>query len=108
MLKQDHIRVAPDAVSEFAVAKSSIRSIQFNAPKMVLKKFADNPQSEKDSDGDGIPDYADLCMDTPGRVAVNHDGCVGKPMLAGVGAEKETRLATASNFQYQTETIGEF
>lgn len=108
ILKQNQIRVAPDAVAEFALANSSIRSIQFNAPKMVLKKFAGNPQSEKDSDGDGVPDYADICMDTPGGVAVNHDGCASKSMLAGVGVKKETRLASARNVQHQTETIGEF
>ena len=108
ILKQNKISVAPDAVAEFALANSSIRSIQFNAPKMVLKKFAGNPQSEKDSDGDGVPDYADICMDTPGGVAVNHDGCASKSMVAGVGVKKETRLASARNVQHQTETIGEF
>ena len=47
-------------------------------------------------------------MDTPGGVAVNHDGCASKSMLAGVGVKKETRLASARNVQHQTETIGEF
>ena len=108
ILIQDHIRVTPDAVAEFSLSKSSIRSIQFNAPKMVLKEFANNPQSEKDSDGDGIPDYADLCMDTPRGTAVHHDGCVGKSMLAAIGAEKETRLASARNVQHQTEIMAEF
>ncbi|MEJ2102786.1 MAG: OmpA family protein [Desulfobacterales bacterium] len=108
ILKQDHIRVAPDAVAEFTVAKSSIRSIQFNAPKMVLKRFADNSLSEKDSDGDGIPDYADICMDTPRGVAVNNDGCAGKPTLAKVGTKKEIRHASAKNIQHQAEIIREF
>jgi outer membrane protein OmpA-like peptidoglycan-associated protein len=108
ILKKDYIRVTPDAVAEFALAKSSIRSIQFNAPKMVLKKFSGNPQSEKDRDGDGVPDYADICMDTPRGVAVNHDGCASKSMLARVGTEKETRLASAGNVQHQTEMNSEF
>jgi outer membrane protein OmpA-like peptidoglycan-associated protein len=108
MLKQDRIRVAPDAVAEFTVAKSSIRSIQFNAPKMVLKRFADNSHPEKDSDGDGVPDYADICMDTPRGVAVTQDGCAGKPTLAKVGTQKEIRHASAKNIQHQAEIIREF
>lgn len=108
ILKQDHIRVAPDAIAEFTVAKSSIRSIQFNAPKMVLKRFVENSHPEKDSDGDGIPDYADICMDTPRGVAVTQDGCAGKPALAKVGTKKETRHASAKNIQHQAEIIREF
>ena len=108
ILKQDHIRVTPDAVAEFTVAKSSIRSIQFNAPKMVLKRFAGNSLSEEDSDGDGIPDYADICMDTPRGVAVSNDGCAAESMLAKVGTEKNTRRASAKNIRHQAEIIREF
>jgi outer membrane protein OmpA-like peptidoglycan-associated protein len=107
MLKQDHIRITPDAVAEFTVAKSSIRSIQFNAPKMVLKRFADNSASEKDSDGDGIPDYADICMDTPRGVAVNQDGCAEESMLAKVGTQKNNRRTSARKVQHQAEIIRE-
>jgi outer membrane protein OmpA-like peptidoglycan-associated protein len=39
-LKQNQIRLAPDTVAEFSVAKSSLKSIQFNAPKMVLNNFS--------------------------------------------------------------------
>jgi hypothetical protein len=39
-LKQNQIRLAPDAVPELTLTKSSLKSIQFNAPKMVLKKSA--------------------------------------------------------------------
>jgi hypothetical protein len=35
-LKQNQIRLNPDAVDEFTVAKSSLKCIQFNAPKMIL------------------------------------------------------------------------
>jgi len=81
-LKQNQIRVDPDAVSEFTIATSSLRSIQFNAPKMVLNKFSNANGVEKDSDGDGIPDFADMCMDTPRGVAVGQDGCREKTMIA--------------------------
>ena len=81
-LNQNQIRLAPDAVSEFTVATSSLKSIQFNAPKMVLNKFSNANRVEKDSDGDGIPDFADICMDTPSGVAVGQDGCREKTMIA--------------------------
>ena len=81
-LNQNQIRLAPDAVSEFTVATSSLKSIQFNAPKMVLNKFSNANRVEKDSDGDGIPDFADICMDTPNGVAVGQDGCREKTMIA--------------------------
>jgi outer membrane protein OmpA-like peptidoglycan-associated protein len=93
MLNLDQIRLAPDAVSELTVAKSSIRSIQFNAPKMLLKKFVDNPGSEKDSDGDGIPDYADICMNTPAGVAVEQNGCAKKSAIAKTMTAKKIRPA---------------
>jgi outer membrane protein OmpA-like peptidoglycan-associated protein len=89
MLNLDQIRLAPDAVSELTVAKSSIRSIQFNAPKMVLREFAGQPRSEKDSDGDGIPDYADLCMQTSAGVAVKPNGCAEKSSIAKTESAKK-------------------
>jgi hypothetical protein len=81
-LKQDHIRLDPDAFSEFTVAKSSLKCIQFNAPKMVLNQFGNNTRVEKDGDGDGIPDFADICMDTPNGVTVGQDGCQRKTTTA--------------------------
>jgi outer membrane protein OmpA-like peptidoglycan-associated protein len=81
-LKQDHIRLDPDAVSELTVAKSSIKCIQFNAPKMVLNQFGSTSRAENDGDGDGIPDFADICMDTPKGVSVGQDGCRKKTTIA--------------------------
>ena len=80
-LNQNQIRLAPDAVPEFSVPKSSLKSIQFNAPKMVLKNFSGKMRSDGDSDGDGIPDYADICMNTPEGVHVGQDGCAGKTKI---------------------------
>jgi outer membrane protein OmpA-like peptidoglycan-associated protein len=84
-LKQNRIRLAPDAVAELTVAKSSLKSIQFNAPKMVLNKFSSGNRSEEDGDGDGIPDFADICPDTPRGVSVSQDGCPLKTRVAGIG-----------------------
>ena len=81
-LKQNQIRLDPDAVSEFTVATSSLKSIQFNAPKMVLNRSGNTIRAEKDSDGDGIPDFADICMDTPNGVTVGQDGCRKKTTIA--------------------------
>ena len=89
-LKQHQFRLMPDAGYEMIVAKSSLKSIQFNAPKLVLKEFSGAFHSEKDSDGDGIPDFADLCTHTPLGVAVGQDGCAKKSMLAAVSDANET------------------
>ncbi|MGD9051864.1 MAG: OmpA family protein, partial [Desulfobacterales bacterium] len=68
-------RLALHSVSGLTVARSSVKSIQFNAPKMILKAFNDSAPAEVDGDGDGIPDYADVCMDTPAGAKVGMDGC---------------------------------
>ena len=75
ILKQNRFRMAPDSFSEMTVERSSVKSIQFNAPKMIKKTLIVAQQAEADSDGDGIPDYADICMDTPTGVTVGMDGC---------------------------------
>lgn len=84
MLQQDQLRMAPDAVCEFTAQKSSLKSIQFNAPKMVLKEFSNSRLAEADGDRDGIPDFADICPDTPNGVTVSQDGCPAKTTLAKV------------------------
>jgi outer membrane protein OmpA-like peptidoglycan-associated protein len=91
-LKQNQIRLAPDAVAELTVSKSSLKSIQFNAPKMVLNKFSSGGRSEEDGDEDGIPDFADICPDTPRGVRVSQDGCPLDTKVAGIGnhAARET------------------
>jgi len=73
ILQQDQLRLAPDVVSEFALTKSSLKSIQFNAPKMVLKEFINFLRAEEDEDG--IPDFADICPGTPKGDTVGQDGC---------------------------------
>jgi len=90
-LNQNQIRLAPDAVPEFSVPKSSLKSIQFNAPKMVLKNFSGKTRSDGDSDGDGIPDYADICMNTPEGVHVGQDGCAGKTKITDANPAKKER-----------------
>jgi len=98
-LKQNQIRLAPDAVSEFTIATSSLRSIQFNAPKMVLNKFGNTNRVEKDGDGDGIPDFADICPDTPHGVAVSQDGCRKKTEIAkSVNNHHAIQKQPAGNF----------
>ena len=81
-LKQNHFRLAPDSIPELTLTKASITSIQFNAPKMILNAFNGSVPINKDSDGDRIPDYADLCMDTPAGVGVGQDGCPRGSMVA--------------------------
>ena len=95
-LNQNQIRVAPDAISELTIANSSLRSIQFNAPKMVLKEFSNSRRAEEDGDGDGIPDFADICPDTPGGVTVSQDGCPLKTRVARATSET-ARVSTANN-----------
>ncbi len=106
-LKQNQIRLAPDAVPEFSVAKSSLKSIQFNAPKMVLKNFSGKTRLDRDSDGDGIPDYADICMYTPKGVRVNQDGCAEKSTLASLTNHKKTSRQEINRADTRKTTAGE-
>jgi outer membrane protein OmpA-like peptidoglycan-associated protein len=89
-LEPNQIRMAPDTFSEFSFSKSSLKAIQFNAPKMVLKNFNETDRAEKDSDGDGIPNYADICMYTPKGVRVNRDGCAERSTVASLNNHKKT------------------
>lgn len=90
-IEPNQIQMAPDAFSGLAIPQSSLKTIQFNAPKMVLNNFStETNQSEKDSDGDGIPDYADICMYTPPGVRVGQDGCARKTTTASLNNHKKT------------------
>ena len=91
-LNQNQIRLAPDAVSELTLAKSSLKVIQFNAPKMVLKRFSNSGRVEKDGDGDGIPDFADICPDTPNGVTVSQDGCPAQTTVVKVVKEPDSAV----------------
>jgi outer membrane protein OmpA-like peptidoglycan-associated protein len=94
-LKQNQFRLMPGAATELNVLISNLKSIQFNAPKLVLREFGSSAHAQKDGDGDGIPDYADMCMHTPPGVAVGQDGCANKSMLAaGPDAEGTYRKST--------------
>jgi outer membrane protein OmpA-like peptidoglycan-associated protein len=108
IIEPNQIRMAPDTFSEFAFSKSSLKTIQFNAPKLVLKNFSDeSSQSEKDTDGDGIPDYADLCMYTPRGVRVGPDGCAEGLTVASVNNHEKTRHATINGFDARKTRPGE-
>lgn len=90
-IEPNQIRMAPDTFSEFSFSQSSLKAIQFNAPKVVLKNFSNETnQSEKDNDGDGIPDFADICMYTPKGVRVGQDGCAEGSTLASLTNHKKT------------------
>ena len=106
ILQQDHFQVAPDAVSEFAVTKSSLNSIQFNAPKMVLKEFTNSRRAEEDGDGDGIPDFADICPDTPNGVTVSQDGCPERTTVAKVSKKADRNNAVNNGIATQKHLAG--
>ena len=89
-LEQNQFRLMTAAGSGLIVTISNFKSIQFNAPKLVLKEFSGSFHVEKDSDGDGIPDFADICMNTPLGVAVEQDGCAKEWKTADSNTGKET------------------
>ena len=65
LLKLDEILIGPDSSSRLNIDKSGLSSVQFNARKMVLKQYDSLATTEKDGDGDGVPDNLDNCPDTP-------------------------------------------
>jgi outer membrane protein OmpA-like peptidoglycan-associated protein len=107
-LKQNQIRLAPDAVPELTLTKSTLKSIQFNATKMVLKKIGKTGRPEKDGDGDGIPDFADICPDTPNGVAVSQDGCREKTTIAKVVKKADRGRAVNNDNAIQKHLAGNF
>ncbi|MGD9045115.1 MAG: OmpA family protein, partial [Desulfobacterales bacterium] len=101
-LEPNQIRMAPDTISEFAISQSGLKTIQFNAPKMVLKNFSQTAGMGQDSDGDGIPDYADICMDTPKGVRVDQVGCSTRSEVAGLNNHQKI-----NGFDRREATFGE-
>ena len=89
VLKQNQFRLAPDSVSQLAVARTKVKCIQFNAPKMILRAFINSAPAEADGDADGIPDCADLCMGTPAGVAVGMDGCTSRPRMSRTASSQK-------------------
>jgi len=106
-LEPNQIRMAPDTISEFSISKSGLKTIQFNAPKMVLKNFSHIDRPEKDSDRDGIPDYADICMDTPRGVRVNQDGCPAGSNIARLNKHQKTNHHEINGFDRRGTVPGE-
>lgn len=105
-LNQNQIRLAPDAVSELTLEKSSLKIIQFNAPKMVLRKFGNSGQLEKDGDGDGIPDFADICPDTPNGVPVSQNGCPAQTTVVKVVKEADQNSVVNNDDASQKHLAG--
>jgi outer membrane protein OmpA-like peptidoglycan-associated protein len=84
VLQRDDILIEPDSFSRLIIDKSGLSSVQFNARKMVLKEYNRMPATEKDGDGDGLPNYLDNCPDTPWDRAVDDYGCSVKPIASGM------------------------
>ena len=106
-LEPNQIRMAPDTISEFSISQSGLKTIQFNAPKMVLNNFSHVDQSEKDSDGDGIPDYADICMDTPKGTRVNQNGCAAGSKMASFNNHQRTTHHDINGIERRGSITGE-
>jgi OOP family OmpA-OmpF porin len=77
--------VLPEVIGQLALGKPGLRSIQLNAPKMVLKEYHSLPAADRDSDGDGVPDDVDKCPNSPWGFEVDADGCSKDPNLAKGG-----------------------
>ena len=92
VLKLDEIIIAPDSLSRFAISKSGLTTVQFNARKMVLKEYDSQPANEKDGDGDGVPDHLDKCPDTPWRPKVDEIGCPKEPVATRLISKKSDSL----------------
>ena len=78
-LLTDTLTIAPDSTGRLTSAKSKISRVQFNARKRVLKEYGSLPPSQKDGDGDGVPDPADNCPQTTWGEAVDASGCSTGP-----------------------------
>jgi len=92
VLKLDEIVIGPDSSSRLTIAKSGLSSVQFNARKMVLKEYDKLPASEKDGDGDGVPDHLDKCPDTPWGSRVDESGCPKRPVVTRLIGKKSDSL----------------
>ena len=90
VLKLDDILIGPDSLSRLAIAKSGLSSVQFNARKMVLMEYDRLPATEKDGDGDGVPDPLDKCPDTPWGSKVDEIGCPKGPVITRLIGKKDS------------------
>jgi len=92
LLKLDEILIGPDSSSRLTINKSGLSSAQFNARKMVLKQYDSLAATEKDGDGDGVPDHLDNCPDTPWGSEVDEIGCPKEPMATRLIHKKSDSL----------------
>ena len=92
VLKLDKINIAPDSLSRLTIDKSGLSSVQFNARKMVLQEYDSLSASEKDGDGDGVPDHSDKCPDTPWGSKVDEIGCPKEPVATRLISQKSDSL----------------
>ena len=81
-LDNEEFEVLPEVIGRLTLGKQGLRSIQLNASKMVLKEFHSLPESDRDSDGDGVADNADKCPNSPWGFEVDQNGCSKDPNLA--------------------------
>ncbi len=84
-LQVEQIDVASDSIGPITIGKSAISSIQFNADKMVLSQYYNLPESDRDSDGDGIADDKDKCPGSSWGFEVDENGCSKDPNLTKGG-----------------------
>lgn len=90
-LYNEEFEVLPEVIGRFTLGKQGLRSIQLNAPKMVLKEFHSLPESDRDSDGDGVADDADKCPNSPWGSEIDQNGCPKDTNLAmGTGPLKRS------------------
>ena len=92
LLKLDEILIGPDSSSRLTIDKSGLSSVQFNARKMVLKQYDSLAATEKDGDGDGVPDHLDNCPDTPWGSEVDEIGCPKGPVATRLIHKKSDSL----------------
>lgn len=92
LLKLDEILIGPDSSSRLTIDKSGLSSVQFNARKMVLKQYDSLAATEKDGDGDGVPDHLDNCPDTPWGSEVDEIGCPKEPVATRLIHKKPDSL----------------
>lgn len=74
-LMVEQFQVAPDAIGQLTISKSNLSAIQFNAHKLVLNEYSKLSLSDMDSDGDGISDDLDQCLNSPWGSEVDQKGC---------------------------------
>ena len=86
----DDIRIEPDSVAPLTADRSKFSSIQFNAPKMLLKEYS-STTPQKDGDKDGVPDEADKCRNTPWGNQVDENGCSTGQIEMGTASKTEIK-----------------